>query len=288
MKVLLVEQHDFAFGASSRSTKLVHGGLRYLEQRDFSLVAESLRERRVLCEVIAPHLTRPLPFLVPVYAGDARPAWLIRAGLWVYDALALKGRSLIRVHRWLRASRARALLPALAADGLRGAAEYWDCQMDDARIVTENLLDAARLGAKTLNYCSLLSAHALKDGDVRVRLRDEEAGVECEARAGLMVLAAGAWTDQAFKRLGIRRTRAQGSRDQGRSFGDAPTDRHACPSGARPGRQQDLLRDPLGTGRAAGQPHRHYGHGFLGRPRPCARRGGGNLLPALRDRPGLA
>jgi glycerol-3-phosphate dehydrogenase len=206
LKVLLVEQQDFAFGASSRSTKLVHGGLRYLEHRDFSLVAESLRERRVLCDVLAPHLTRPLPFLLPVYAGDARPAWLIRAGLWIYDALALRGRSLIRGHRWLRASGARALVPDLASEGLRGAAEYWDCQMDDSRIVVENLMDARRLGARALNYCSLLSAHALKDGDVRARLRDEEAGEEWEVRARLLVMAAGAWTDHTFKRLGSAAT----------------------------------------------------------------------------------
>jgi len=202
LSVLLVERQDFAFGASSRSTKLVHGGLRYLEQRGFSLVAESLRERRIVCEVQAPHLTRPLPFLVPVYAGDARPPWIVRAGLWIYDALAWKGRSLIRRHRWLGAPGARALVPALGPQGLLGAAEYWDCQMDDARLALENLLDAQRLGARALNYCSLLSAHLLKDGDVRVRLRDEEAGEEGEARARLLVLAAGAWTDGVFRGLG--------------------------------------------------------------------------------------
>jgi glycerol-3-phosphate dehydrogenase len=202
LSVLLVERHDFASGASSRSTKLVHGGLRYLEQKGFALVAESLRERRILCEVLAPHLTRPLPFLVPVYAGDSRPGWLIRAGLWIYDALALKGGSLIRRHRWLNPGGARALAPGLAPLGLQGAAEYWDCQMDDARVALETLMDAQRMGARALNYCSLLSAHLLKDGDVRVRLRDEEAGEECEARARLLVGAAGAWTDGLFRSLG--------------------------------------------------------------------------------------
>ena len=202
LKVLLVEQNDFAFGASSRSTKLVHGGLRYLEQASFGLVAEALKERRVLCQILAPHLTRPLPFLVPVYAGDARPAWLIRAGLWLYDALALAGRGFIHGHRWHGPTGARALAPDLAPAGLRGAAEYWDCQMDDSRLALENLWDARSMGAQALNYCSLQGASLLKDGEIRVRLRDEEGGQDCEARARLLVLAAGAWTDEAFQRLG--------------------------------------------------------------------------------------
>jgi len=157
----------------------------------------------VLTEVLAPHLTRPWPFLVPVYAGDRRPAWLIRAGLWIYDLLALRGRGLIRWHRWLGRKQALAAAPLLGAQGLKGAAEYWDCQMDDARLVLENLQDAQRMGAKALNYCSLKSAHLMAEGGVRVRLRDEEAGQETEARARLVVLAAGAWTDEACLRLGL-------------------------------------------------------------------------------------
>jgi glycerol-3-phosphate dehydrogenase len=203
LSVLLVDQADYGFGASSRSTKLLHGGLRYLEHRDFGLVAESLKERRILTEILAPHLTRPWPFLVPVYAGDQRPAWLIRAGLWIYDLLALRGHSLIHWHRWLGRGQALAKAPLLGAEGLRGAAEYWDCQMDDARLVLENLQDAQRMGAKAINYCSLKSAHLLGEGGVRVRLRDEEAGQEAEARARLLVLAAGAWTDDACRRLGL-------------------------------------------------------------------------------------
>jgi glycerol-3-phosphate dehydrogenase len=206
LSVLLVEQADFAFGASSRSTKLLHGGLRYLEHRDFALVAESLKERRVLTEVLAPHLTRPLPFLVPVYAGDQRPAWLIRAGLWLYDLLALRGRGLIRWHRWLGREAALAAAPLLGSAGLAGAAEYWDCQMDDARLVLENLQDAQRMGAKAINYCSLQGAHSMSEGGVRVRLRDEESGAECDARARLLVLAAGAWTGEACRRLGLAAT----------------------------------------------------------------------------------
>ncbi|MGH7442025.1 MAG: glycerol-3-phosphate dehydrogenase/oxidase, partial [bacterium] len=204
LKVLLVEQQDFAFGASSRSTKLVHGGLRYLEHRDFHLVAEALKERRVLCEILAPHLTRTLPFLVPVYRGDQRPPWMIRAGLWLYDALAWKGGGLIRAHRWLGPERVRALAPNLATEGLRGAGEYWDCQMDDARVVLENLADARSLGAQTINYCSLESVSRLKDGNVEALLRDREQGGTTQVRARLLVLCTGAWTDRVFNTLGLR------------------------------------------------------------------------------------
>jgi glycerol-3-phosphate dehydrogenase len=197
-----VEAQDFAFGASSRSTKLLHGGLRYLEHYDFGLVAESLKERRVLTQVLAPHLTRPLPFLVPVYQGDQRPPWMIRAGMWLYDLLALKGQALIHWHRWLGAAQGLEAVPGLEPAGLKGLAQYWDCQMDDARLVLENLLDAQRLGAKALNYCRLKSAHVLREGEVRARLRDEESGLEAEARAKLLLVCAGPWTDQVFEALG--------------------------------------------------------------------------------------
>jgi glycerol-3-phosphate dehydrogenase len=202
LKVLLVEARDFAFGASSRSTKLAHGGLRYLETYDFKLVAESLKERRILAEVLAPHLVRPLPFLVPVYRGDKRPAWMIRAGLWLYDLLALSGHGLIHWHRWLGKKAALEALPHLAPEGLQGVAQYWDCQMDDARITLENIQDAQRLGAKALNYCSLQSVQVLREGEVQARLRDEESGLDADVRAQLLVVCAGPWTDSVFESLG--------------------------------------------------------------------------------------
>lgn len=204
LSVLLVEAQDWAFGASSRSTKLLHGGLRYLEHYDFALVSEALRERRLLTQRLAPHLTRPLPFLIPALPGDRWPPLLVRAGLWLYDSLALFGGGWIQGHRWLGRKAALGLLPDLDAQGLRGAAEYWDCQMDDSRLVLENVQDAQRLGAKALNYCRLMSAHRLSEGDVRVRLRDDEAGTEAEARGRLLLLAGGAWTDDVFKRLGFK------------------------------------------------------------------------------------
>jgi glycerol-3-phosphate dehydrogenase len=203
LRVLLIEAQDWAFGASSRSTKLLHGGLRYLERYDFALVGEALKERRLLSEVLAPHLSRPLPFLVPVLKGDKRPPWMIRAGLWLYDLLALQGRGLIHWHRWLGPQASLRTVPNLEPQGLRGCAEYWDCQMDDARLVLENVQDAQRLGAACLNYTRLMSAHQLQEGQVRLRLRDEEAGADCEVRAKLLLLCQGAWTDQGFRALGL-------------------------------------------------------------------------------------
>jgi glycerol-3-phosphate dehydrogenase len=202
LKVLLIEAQDFAFGASSRSTKLVHGGLRYLEQRDFALVGEALKERRILAEVLAPHLVQPLPFLFPVYQGDKRPPWMIRAGLWLYDLLALQGRGLIHWHAWLDKKAALAAMPSLKPEGLLGAAQYWDCRMDDARLVLANVLDAQRLGAKALNYCRLTSAPVLKEGRVLAHLRDEETGQEAEVQAKQLLVCAGPWTDAVFEALG--------------------------------------------------------------------------------------
>jgi glycerol-3-phosphate dehydrogenase len=141
--------------------------------------------------------------LVPVYAGDARPAWLIRSGLWLYDLLAVKGHGLIRLHRWLKAPQALAVAADLARPGLQGAAEYWDCQMDDARVTLENVLDAQTHGCQALNYCSLVGASRLVDGDVELRLRDEESGAEATAQGGLLLLAAGAWTDEVLAALGF-------------------------------------------------------------------------------------
>jgi len=191
--VLLVDKGDFASGTSSASTKLVHGGLRYLENFDFGLVFEACRERAVL-QQIAPHLVRPLPFLIPVYRDDPRPLWMIRAGLTLYDLLAMfhnPGR-----HKILSASRALARAPVLQPEGLAGVARYWDCRMDDARLVLENILAAREAGAMTENY---LEATILLYGDGRVsgaRLLDRESQRTVEVQARCVVNAAGPWLDR--------------------------------------------------------------------------------------------
>jgi len=129
--VVLVDKGDFGSGTSSASTKLIHGGVRYLERLQLGLVFEACRERRVL-QTIAPHLVHPLPFLIPVYRGDPRSLLTIRAGLTLYDALALFRNT--HPHSTLSPEQGRTREPALRVDGLKGVARYWDCRTDDARL----------------------------------------------------------------------------------------------------------------------------------------------------------
>jgi glycerol-3-phosphate dehydrogenase len=202
LRVLLVEKDDFGFGTSSRSTKLIHGGLRYLEHYEFSLVKESLRERWLLATKLAPHLVKPRSILFPVSEGDQRPPWMIRAGLFLYDLLA--GRQNIGRHRWLNREAAVQAEPALNPEGLKSAGLFWDCQMNDARLCLENILAAEAAGAVCMNAVSMESAHGKNLGDIRVRLRDSESGSEAECRAGLMVNATGPWVDAVLGAAGLQ------------------------------------------------------------------------------------
>jgi glycerol-3-phosphate dehydrogenase len=189
----LVEYDDFASGTSSRSTKLIHGGLRYLEHLDLRLVFEACRERAIL-QRIAPHLVRPLPLLVPVYRGARRSRSLVHAGLTLYDLLAL-GRTTHR-HRMLSAEAARRRQPLLDPKGLTGGALYWDCRMDDARLCLENVIAAREAGAVTVNHAratALLRQHGRITGAV---VEDRESGRELEVAAQVVVNATGPWLDR--------------------------------------------------------------------------------------------
>jgi glycerol-3-phosphate dehydrogenase len=196
-RTALVEQADFASGTSSASTKLVHGGLRYLEQYDFRLVFEALRERWVLLE-IAPHLVTPLRLLFPLYAARPPGPARLRAGLFLYDLLAL-GRNVGR-HRMLSATEARARQPLLETEGLRGAGLFWDCWVDDAALAIATLQDAAAAGARVASYTS-----ARLEEPGAVALRDELEQETFVTRARLVVSAVGPWTDRL---LGTGRLRA--------------------------------------------------------------------------------
>src|SRR5438128_8502853 len=132
IRTALVDKEDFGGATSSRSSRLIHGGLRYLEQYDFHLVREASRERRLLLD-LAPHLVRPLAFLFPVYRGARVAAWRLRAGMWLYDLLAAFRN--VRLHRWLGRRAALKAEPGLRQRGLVGAALYYDAQTDDARLV---------------------------------------------------------------------------------------------------------------------------------------------------------
>lgn len=192
IRTALVDKGDLGGGTSSNSSRLVHGGLRYLEQRDFRLVFEASRERRVLL-AIAPHLVRPLPFLFPVYRRSRVPAWRLRAGMWLYDALAAFRN--VRTHRWLGPKQVRRAEPGLRDRELKGAALYYDAQTDDARLVLATMRSAAQAGALVANYAEAVSL--LKpDGHARGALvRDRLNGRAHTVRALVVVNATGPWAD---------------------------------------------------------------------------------------------
>lgn len=192
-RVLLVEQGDFASGTSSKTSKLIHGGIRYLEQGQLGLVRESCRERFIQRQVAA-RLVRPLAFLIPVYGATPRPPWMLHLGLWWYDRLA--GVRTIGRHQWLPRGDVLQQEPALRAEGLSAGAVYTDCQMDDARLVLDNILDAERQGARCLNYVRVTGF--VHDG-VRatgVRVRDELTGEAGVCRVPMIINATGPWGDR--------------------------------------------------------------------------------------------
>ena len=202
LKVALFEKGDYASGTSSKSSKMIHGGLRYLEHGEIGLVFESVSERRVQTRV-APHLVRPLPFLIPIYKG-VRPGFeIMNVGLWLYDSLALFRAP--KMHKAFRGTKAAlALEPQLRPEGLRGALEYYDCATDDARLVLENALDAQALGAACHTYTEVLRFERRNDGRITgVVVRDRLTGTTSTVTSRAVVLAAGAWTDEMIRRFEI-------------------------------------------------------------------------------------
>lgn len=197
LRTILVDQRDLGYGTSSRSSRLIHGGLRYLEEGDLALVFEALRERRVLLD-IAPHLVRPLPFVFPVHKGDRVPLWKLWAGICLYDVLAT-----FRNVRWHTLLGKRGLLrrePMLRERGLTGGVQYFDAQCDDARLVVATARSAIRHGALVSTY---MKVEDLVRADGRVqgaRLHDALTGAEGTVRAHLVVNATGPWCD-AIRRL---------------------------------------------------------------------------------------
>jgi len=193
LSVLLVDKGDIGAGTTSRSTRLVHGGLRYLEHFEVPLVRESLRERETLLH-IAPHLVHPLSFLLPIYEAHKRRPALIRVGMMAYDALSLD-KSLER-HRMLSREEALRREPGLRAEGLRAAAAYYDAQAAyPERLALENALDARRLGAVVLPYMRVTALERAHDRIIGVALHDELHGIEYRARGALIVNASGPWVD---------------------------------------------------------------------------------------------
>jgi glycerol-3-phosphate dehydrogenase len=204
LRVALVESRDLASGTSSRSSKLIHGGLRYLEQFDFKLVFEALRERDLLVSRLAPHLVKPVSFLYPLYKKVVERPY-VGAGLVIYDAMEGTRRP-VPHHRHLSARGALKRAPALSPDRLAGAMLYYDAQVDDARHTLTVARTAAAHSAVIATRVSAVEVLRAADG-ARVagaRVRDEETGREFDVRAQAVVVCAGVWTDVVHELAGVQ------------------------------------------------------------------------------------
>lgn len=199
LSVALIDRGDFAGGTSSVSSKLVHGGLRYLEHAQFGLVQEALVERARLLRN-APHLVWPLRFLLPFYEKARVPAWKWRLGLNIYDFLA--GRGNIRRSRPLSRNQLLDAASLLSPTGLHGGAEYHDAQMDDARLCLEVIRTAAREGAQVANYLRAVGFEQANGTISGVRAVDELNGEELVLRAQVVLNAAGPWVDEVCRLAG--------------------------------------------------------------------------------------
>jgi glycerol-3-phosphate dehydrogenase len=206
LSVALIEARDLASGTSSRSSKLIHGGLRYLEQLDLALVHEALRERGLLATRIAPHLVRPMPFLLPL----PRESWrsgLLRAyygaGVAAYDMFAGvfgTGRGM-PLHRHLSATAARRIFPSLRNDTVGGAIRYYDAQVDDARLVTTLARTAASLGAVVVTSARVTGFRRAAREVTGVHVEDVETGEAFDVTAGTVIAATGVWSDDMAEML---------------------------------------------------------------------------------------
>jgi glycerol-3-phosphate dehydrogenase len=198
LKVALVERRDFAWGTSSRSSKLVHGGLRYLENMEFKLVFEALSERANLLKTV-PHMVRPLKFYFPVFKGDAHGRGILSLGMWLYDILAIFRTP--GVHKSLSRKKLIQDIPFLNSDGLVGGFSYYDASMWDDVLAVQILRSAQEMGAAVANYVEAVSPiYADTEGSPRVTgfvLQDREKpeSERIEIRAHQTIVCAGPWTD---------------------------------------------------------------------------------------------
>ncbi|WP_125610261.1 glycerol-3-phosphate dehydrogenase/oxidase [Specibacter cremeus] len=197
LSVGLVEANDWAAGTSSRSSKLIHGGLRYLEMLDFALVQEALQERGLLIQRIAPHLVRPVPFLYPLAKRFVERPY-VGAGILLYDTLGLtSGNSRgVPMHKHLSRRGTLRAAPSLKDDAMIGSIRYYDAQVDDARLVANIIRTAASFGARPVNQVRVVDF--LREGErvVGAKVVNQEDGEEFEIRAKQVVNATGVWTDE--------------------------------------------------------------------------------------------
>lgn len=197
LRTLLVEKNDFAWGTSSRSTKLVHGGLRYLAQGQYSVTRESVREREWLMRQ-APGLINPLGFLFGIYEGESPSRRAAAIGLAVYDLFAHKW-----AHRYYQGDDFLMLAPHIRQERLRGGYRYFDAVTDDARMVLRVILEAVEAGGTALNYAAVEELLLSREGKVRgVAVRDRLTGRTLELQARVVISATGAWADQLRCQIG--------------------------------------------------------------------------------------
>ena len=209
LRVALIDKDDFASGTSSRSSRLIHGGVRYLEHGYLHLVFEASAERRRLLR-LAPHLVYPLAFIWPVYTGQRLPIWKLAAGLTVYDLLSLFRN--VEPHKRLSADEVLASEPRLNPLQLRGGVRYFDAATNDARLTVVNVLDARHLGAITVNYAELTRVESASGLRV-AHVVDTLTGEGFEVRARILVNATGPWSDAVVRLEGrATTTRVQGSK----------------------------------------------------------------------------
>ena len=279
LRVALLEQDDICSGVSAWSGRLVHGGLRYLEHRDFALVRESLRERELLFR-LAPHLVKPVRLLMPFYTHNRRPPWLIRVGMMLYDALSFDKKT--GRHEILDRAGVTARFTGIGQDGLTGSAVFTDGQVEDAeRLCVELAVAAAGDGAVIRTKARVEEPLHGADGRVSgVRFRDLRPGGDGElhdVQAKVVLNVAGPWIDRVFRRGAPGAASAQ-RRHQGQ-----PPDRRPVPG--RPDRRRLLRvagRRPPGAGDpvAGPLPAGHHRHPVRGRPgRGALRRRRDDLHP---------
>ncbi len=200
LAVALLEKSDFGSGTSSKSSRMIHGGLRYLRQRQVHLVRESLIERGVLLR-LAPHLVHPMPFILPVYEGASNGRLVLRAGLTAYDLLA--GRRRLQRHRALSREALERAEPSVRTDGLEGGFRYFDCLVNDARLTLATARSAARNHAAIANYVEATAVLSEGGRVTGVHFIDKLDGLSGTLRAHVVVAAAGPWTDQVRTLAGM-------------------------------------------------------------------------------------
>jgi glycerol-3-phosphate dehydrogenase len=191
-KVALIDKGDFASGTSSKSSKLVHGGLRYLEMFEFGLVYEASRERRTLLQ-IAPHLVRLLPFLFPIYRDARWAPWMIDVGMWVYDGLGMFRN--VQRHKMFSPKQIKQMMGGIDTGNISGGAYYYDAQVDDARLTLETIRAAHWYGAVTANYIQVDALLKERGRVVGARAHNVLRGDPLAIRARVVVNATGPWTD---------------------------------------------------------------------------------------------